>query len=343
MSEMTDILSEEAQISDPERAAVMVMLLEDDQAAHILSQLEPAELRLLGEKMCALGEIGPVAIAQAIAGFVEKTERLGLIAHDRVGQVRSLMTRAVGEVKADSLMQRILPDDPSRTPTIELARWLTPQVIVPLIRDEHPQAIAVLLVQLDPEVAAAVLHALPEEIQGQVVHRIASLGPVAPEAIAMLEEMLDRRIAECHGSAALSMGGPREAADIINASARTVEKRVMPEIAKADRQLAKAIENEMFKFEHLYVLDDKSMGALLREVDSDALIAALKGIAEELREPFFRSMSARAADGIRDEIAARGRMKMAEVIEAQKAMIAAARRLSAEGVIVFGAGDDDYV
>lgn len=330
-------------ISDPERAAVMVMLLEDDQAAQILAQLEPAELRLLGEKMCALGEIGPVAIAQAIAGFVEKTERLGLIAHDRVGQVRSLMTRAVGEVKAGSLMQRILPDDTSQTPTIELARWLTPQVIVPLIRDEHPQAIAVLLVQLDPEVAAAVLHSMREEIQGQVVHRIATLGPVSAEAIAMLEEILNRRIGESHGQAALTMGGPREAADIINASARTVEKRVMPEIAKQDRQLAKAIENEMFKFEHLYVLDDKSMGALLREVDSDALIAALKGIAEDQREVFLRAMSSRAADGVRDEIAGRGRMKMAEVIEAQKAMVAAARRLSAEGVIVFGAGDDDYV
>ena len=336
-------LAEAPIISDPERAAVMVMLLEDDQAAQILAQLEPAELRLLGEKMCALGEIGPVAIAQAIAGFVEKTERLGLIAHDRVGQVRSLMTRAVGEVKADSLMQRIVPDDPSRTPTIELARWLTPQVIVPLIRDEHPQAIAVLLVQLDPEVAAAVLHALPDENQSQVVHRIATLGPVAAEAIAMLEEILNRRIGECHGQAALAMGGPREAADIINASARTVEKRVMPEIAKQDKQLAKAIENEMFKFEHLFVLDDKSMGALLREVDNDAMIAALKGIPEEQRDVFLRAMSSRAADGVRDEIAGRGRMKMAEVIEAQKAMVAAARRLAAEGVIVFGAGDDDYV
>ena len=165
-------------LAGPEGAAVMVMLLQDDQAADILAQLEPQELRLLGEKMCALGEIGPVAIAQAIAGFVEKTERLGLIAHDRVGQVRSLMTRAVGEVKADSLMQRIMPDDPSRTPTIELARWLTPQVIVPLIRDEHPQAIAVLLVQLDPEVAAAVLHGLPDEIQQNPAVLEAYLGGV---------------------------------------------------------------------------------------------------------------------------------------------------------------------
>lgn len=330
-------------ITDPERAAVMVMLLEDQQAADILAQLEPGELRLLGEKMCALGEIGPVAIAQAISGFVDKTERLGLTAHDRIGHVRSMMTRAVGEVKADSLMQRIAPEEAARTSSLDLARWLTPQVIAPLIRDEHPQAVAVLLVQLDPEVAAAVLHALPDAIQPQVVHRIATLGPVAPEAIDMLEEMLGRRIIECHGRAALTMGGPREAADIINAAVRAVEKRVMPEINKIDKQLARQIENEMFKFEHLFVLDPQSMGALLREVDNDTLIGALKGIGEEQRECFFKAMSSRAADGVRDEIGARGRMKMAEVMEAQKAVITAARRLAAEGVIVFGAGDDDYV
>lgn len=327
--------------SDPERAAVMVMLLEDDQAASLLAQLDPQELRLLGEKMVALGEIGPVAIADAITGFVERTERLGLITQDRVGQVRDLMTRAVGEVKAESLMQRIAPE--AQTSSLELARWLTPQVLVPLVRGEHPQAIAVLLIQLDADVAAAVLHAMPEDVQPQVVHRIATLGPVAAEAIAMLEDMLARRITECHGQAALTMGGPREAAEIINASARAVEKRVMPEIAKQDKALAKAIENEMFKFEHLFVLDDKSMGSLLREVDSDTLIAALKGAPPEQRECFFRAMSSRAADGVRDEIAARGRMKMAEVIEAQKAIVTAARRLAAEGVIVFGAGDDDYV
>jgi len=338
-------MSEQAQPgfapSDAERAAVMIMLLQDDQASALLGQLDPTELRLLGERMCALGEISPQAIEDAIARFVEKTERMGLIVPDRVGQVRDMMTRAIGEVKTESLMQRIAPE--ARTNSLELARWLTPQVLVPLVRDEHPQAIAVLLVQLDPEVAAGVLHGLPEASQSQVVHRVATLGPVSPDAIAMLEDMLARRITESHGRAALTMGGPREAADIINAAARTVERRVMPEIAKQDKALARAIENEMFKFEHLFVLDDKSMGSLLREVDSDTLIAALKGTAEDSRDVFFRAMSSRAADGVRDEIAARGRMKMAEVIEAQKAIITAARRLAAEGVIVFGAGDDDYV
>lgn len=332
-----------ATMGEADRAAVMVMLLEDDQAAQILSQLEPRELRLLGEKMCALGAISPDVIAHAISGFVKKTEKLGLVAHDRVGQVRSLMTRAVGEVKADNLMQRIVPDEPQASP-LELARWLTPQALSPLIKGEHPQAIAVLLVQLDPEVAAEVLHSLPNEIQPEVVHRIATLGPVSPDAIAMLEELLTRRIGECHGQAALSIGGPREAADIINNSGKAMEKRVMPEIARMDKALAREIENEMFKFEHLFALDAQSMGALLREADSDTLIDALKGIAEEERDNFFRAMSSRAADGVRDEIAARGRVKLADVVAAQKQMVTAARRLAADGVIAFGSsGDDEYV
>ncbi len=327
-------------LGDAERAAVMVMLLEDSQAAQILARLEPQELRLLGEKMCALGEIHPEIIAHAIAGFVERTERLGVTPHDRVGHVRSLMTQAVGEMKADSLMQRIAPDEARPSP-LEVARWLTPQALGPLVKGEHPQAIAVLLVQLDPEVAAEVLHSLPPAMQPEVVHRIATLGPVSPEALAMLEELLARRLGESHGQTMFAMGGVREAAEIINNSGKAMEKRVMPEIAKLDKALARQIEGEMFKFEHLFVLEPIPMGTLLREVDNDTLIDALKGIAEEEREVFFRAMSSRAADGVKDEIASRGRVKLADVVEAQKQVVAAARRLAAEGTIQFGSASDD--
>ena len=330
---------------DAERAAVMIMLLEEGQAAAILGQLGPEELQLLGEIMCRLGDIGPEQISQAISGFVANSAGQGISARGRSAQVRSLMNRAVGEVKADNLMQRILPGGEASAPAIELARWLTPEALIPMIRDEHPQAIAVMLVQLDPEVAAAVLHALPPEAQTAVVHRVATLGPVSAEAIAMLEALLEQRIATCHGKAALSLGGPREAANIINQVGKAAEKRIMPEIGKLDKALAKAIENEMFKFEHLFALGVQDMGALLREVESDVLIDALKGTADEHRDCFFRAMSSRAADGVKDEIDARGRLKLAEVLEAQKAIVTVARRLAAEGTIQFGAsgGDDEYV
>ena len=336
-------MSEVSAIAGPDRAAVMVMILEDAQASLLLAQLEPEELQLLGERMVALGEIGPASIVDAIAGFVEHADTQGLTDHGRFERVALLMTSALGELKAENLMKRIAPEGPGKVSPIEIARWLNADVLVPLIREEPPQAIAVLLVQLDPDVAAQVLHALPDGVQGAVIHRVATLGPVSAEAITMLEMVLARRIGERHGAAPLQLGGVQEAAAILNASARTVEKRVMPEIAKLDKALARTIEGEMFKFEHLFALDDKAMGALLREVESERLIAALKGIGEDSREVFFRAMSSRAADGLRDEIAQLGRMKMAEVIEAQKAIVTVARRLAAEGVIVFGAGDDDYV
>lgn len=332
-----------AQFDEADRAAVMVMLLDDEQAAEILSRLEPEELRLLGEKMCAMSEIGPQAIAESISTFAERTERLGIVSNNRVGEVRSLMTRAVGEVKASNLMQRIQPETRQAT-ALEIARWLTPQALVPLVKGEHPQAIAVLLVQLDPEVAAEVLHSLPKDMQPEVVHRIATLGPVSPEAITMLEELIARKLGDGQAQAALTMGGARDVADIMNNAGKAMEKHVMPEIAKMDKALAKEIENEMFKFEHLFALDQQAMGALLRDVDSDTLIDALKGITEKERDNFFRAMSSRAADGVKDEIAARGRTKLADVVAAQKQIVAAARRLAAEGVISFGAGgDDDYV
>ena len=203
-------------LGDPERAAVLIMLLEEDHAAQILAQLGPAELQLLGEKMCSLGHIGPEQITQAISGFVGGAQQSGISERGRNGQVRSLMTKAVGAVKGESLMERILPLGDQAGPAIELARWLNPPALIALIKDEHPQAIAVLLVQLDADVAAAVLHALPAPVQTHVVHRVATLGAVNPDTLAMLENLLERRIGERHGTGTLALGGAKQAADIIN-------------------------------------------------------------------------------------------------------------------------------
>lgn len=332
-------------LSDAERAAVLVMLLDEGKAAAILGRLDPQELQVLGEKMCALGEIGPDLIRDSIAGFVSQTDRPGIGSEDRPWRVRSLLNEAVGPAKAQNLMQRIMPEGEAAGPAIELARWLNADALIPLVEHEHPQAIAVLLLQLEPEVAAEVLRALPPATQPQVMHRVATMGPVSSEAIQMLDSLLQARITASHGAAALTMGGPREAADIINNAGKAAEKRIMPELTRIDKALARTIEGEMFKFEHLFVLDPQAMGALLREVESEVLIDALKGIDEAQREVFFRAMSSRAADGVRDEIAARGRLKLAEVQEAQRAVVAAARRLAADGVIQFGAGggEDEYV
>jgi flagellar motor switch protein FliG len=323
------------------RAAILVTIMNEEQAAEMLRGLEPNELRLLGEAMCELQDIPPSHISSTIGGFLERSRNQGIYNPDSAGRVRNLMTMALGERKGAGIMSRIAPS--TKTSPLEIAKWLDAPVITPLIKNEHPQLIAVLLVNLEPETAAQVLHALPRSLQPDVVHRVATIGPLTSGALQMLEEVLSQRITDHHGSAVLTVDGPREAAEIINNASRATEKRIMPELAKIDRNIAKRIEGEMFKFTHLLSMDDKSMGTLLREVDSEQLIVALKGLEDEEREAFFRCMSSRAADGVRDEIEARGRIKLSEVVEAQKAIVQIARRLAADGSISFGAGDDDYV
>ena len=333
-------------LSEAERAAVILMLLDDDEAVTVLSRLEPEELQLVGRTMLGMEDVGPDRIASAIAGFIQHADTGELPTRDRQARMHTMMTRAVGHVKADSLMQQIAPDQ--RAPTVELARWLAPEVLAPLIADEHPQAIAVLLLLLDPEMAAQVLAALPEEIQPALVERIARLGPVSAHAVDMLDAMLTDRLSRRFGKAALTMGGAREAAGLINQAAGAVEAVVMPAIAARDAGLAAAIEAEMFKFDLILALTPKDMGRLLRDIESEILIDALKGLAEDDREVFFKAMSERAADGVRDEIETRGRVKKSAVESAQQTIIDQARKLAEEGEVELANGggsseDSDYV
>ena len=327
-----------------DKAAIMVMLLAEEDASRILSQLTPDELRQLAGTMCGIGEVEPQAISDAIAGFSRSTEHSGISGHGRVDNVRRLLNGAVGEVKTDNLMRQVAPEaEEEGLPALGLLRWLDPKIIGEILADEHPQAIAVLLLQLDADVAAAALSALPEDLHTPVLHRVAKLGPVSRQAIDILEGTLNAKIEKLHGTIPLTMGGIKHAAEIINQSHRSVEKRVLPTIGKIDKKLAKELENEMFKFEHLFALDMKMTGVLLREVESDTLIMSLKGLEEDRREQFYGAMSSRAADGLRDEIEMRGRVKKSDVEAAQKEVVAIAKRLIAQGDIIMGEGDEDYV
>ena len=326
----------EQALSQAERAAVILMLLDDQEAISVLSQLDPDELQLVGSTMCAMSDVGPDRIASAISGFISHADSDALPAQGRQARIQYQMAQAIGEARADSLMDRIAPD--RRPPSVELARWLAPHVLVPMIAEEHPQAIAALLMLLEPEGAAAVLAALPAPVQPLVVARIARLGPVSGHSVDMLNALLTDRLARTFGKAALRMGGAREAAELINRAAGAVEALVMPAITASDADLAQAIEAEMFRFDLVLQLEPKDMGRLLRDIESDTLIAALKGLAQDERETFFVAMSARAADGVREEIEAGGRTRKSDVEAAQKAIIDQARTLANAGEIAFGTG-----
>ena len=332
--------------SGMDRAAIIMLLLSEDDAAQLLSHLSPDELRDLSARMCTLGEIAPSQIVDAIAGFSEATPDGGIQDYGRVSTVRRMLHGAVGELKAENVMRGVAVEDeapqPEPSSALGMLRWLNPDVIAKLLSDEHPQAIAVLLLQVDSEVAGAALALLPKDLQTPVLHRVARLGPVSPQALAVLEDAVAAKLSELQGSSPLALGGIKQAAEIINRTHKSVEKAVMPSLGKLDKPLAKALEEEMFKFEHLLALDTKMTGVLLREVESDLLIVALRGLEPDQRDHFFAAMSQRAADGLRDEIESRGRVKRSDIEMAQRQIVGIAKRLIAAGELIMGAGDEDY-
>ncbi len=326
-----------------ERAAVLMMVVGDEEAAAILQKLDPDEVRQLGSAMMAVADVSEWEMAQVLDDFTGRAQERSAIQFDPRPKLETVVTRALGPERAGAVLASILPPEPAES--ITALAWMDATEIAGMLEDEHPQIAAVLLAHLDPAVAAQVLEMLPEASQPQVLRRVARLGPVTPDAIATLTQLLERHAGQPKRVAGVQMGGTREAAKIMSSARKITEQKVMPKLAKIDREIARAIEEAMFVFDNLLELDDKNMGTLLRNIDSDVLVRSLKGVDEAARTRFLSCMSSRAADTIRDEMEARGPMKMAEVLDAQKAMIAIARQLVKDGTITMpgGGGDDDYV
>jgi len=326
--------------SGVERAAVLMMLVGEEEAAAILQKLDPEEVRQLGKAMFAVADVGEPEVQMVLDDFVGKARDRTAIGFDPKPIIETMMTRALGPEKADSVLARITPPDAQCQ--IDLLDWMDAAEIAAMIEKEHPQIAAVVIANLDQDVAGQVLELLPDAVQPEILHRVARLGPITPEAVDTLRTMLANRSGAGGQPAGVMLGGTKEAARILSGARKTTEQRVMPKLFKIDREVAKAIEEALFVFENLLDMDDKNLGTLIRNIDSDLLTRALKGVDEATRNRFLGCMSSRAADGIRDEMEARGPMKLSEVLDAQKAIIQLARALAKDGTIMMG-GDDDYV
>ena len=324
-----------------ERAAVLMMLVGEDEAAAILQKLEPDEVRALGSAMFTVADVSEADVEGVLDDFVGRARERTGIAFDPRPKVEAVMHRALGQEKAESVLARITP--PEAACEIDLLDWLDASDIAGMLEKEHPQIAAVLLANLDPAVGAQVLELLPDVSQPDILHRIAKLGPITPEAVETLKTVIANRSSRGSQGQQVQLGGTREAAKILQGARKATEQRVMPKLFKLDKETAKAIEEAMFVFDNLLDMDDKNLGTLIRSIDGDILTRALKGVDEAARNRFLGCMSARAADGIRDEMEARGPMKLSEVLEAQKVIIQIARNLAKDGTIMMGAGEDDYV
>ncbi|MDD3519374.1 MAG: flagellar motor switch protein FliG [Chromatiales bacterium] len=329
-------------LTGSERAAVFLMSLGEDQAAGILKHMGPKEVQRIGAAMAGLTNISKSQVSEVLGEFTKTVEEQTALGVGTDDYIRKMLTSALGEDKASGLIDRILLGRNSKG--LEALKWMDPRAVAEVIRLEHPQIIAIVLSYLDSDHAAEVLSYLPERTQPDIVLRIATLEGIQPNALAELDEILERQFTGTNNVKSSSVGGLKSAANILNFMDSSKEAAIMDRVREVDGDLSQKIQDLMFVFDNLIDVDDRGIQALLREVSTDNLVIALKGADEALKEKIFRNMSKRAAEMLRDDLEAKGPVRLSEVELAQKEILAVARRMAESGDIALGGkGGEQYV
>jgi len=322
-----------------EDAAILLMSLGEEEAAEVFRHLEPKEVQRLGETIAKMKSVPREKVEGVLQKFSTVASEQSILVADTDEYVKSVLKKALGEDKANLLIDRILQG--SDISGIESLKWMDPGSVAELLRNEHPQIAAAILVHLDHEQASAVLKCFIERHRHEVMVRIATLDGIQPSALKDLNDVMSRVLAGGDKLRKASLGGVKTAAEIINLLGGSVETAVLDYIREADNELAQKIMDNMFTFDDLEKLDDKGIQALMKEVQSESLVVALKGATAELRDKIFKNMSTRAAETLREDLESRGPVRLSEVEAEQKEMLKIVRRLADEGQIVLAGGSDD--
>jgi len=321
------------------RSAILLMSLGEEQAVEVFKHLGPREVQKLGSAMAKLANVTRAQVANVLREFHQEAQQQTSIGSAPDEYLRRVLTRALGNDKAAALIDRILQGNDNAG--IESLKWMDSASVVELIKGEHPQIIATILVHLDPDQAGEVLARLNERLRNDVVLRIATLEGVQPSAMRDLNEVLSQLLSGSDQLKKSARGGIDAAAEILNNLGATIEATVTSHIREVDPDLAQKIQDKMFVFENLMDLDDRGIQLLLREVQSETLVVALKGTSEPLREKIFKNMSQRAAEMLRDDLDAKGPVRLSEVEAEQREILRIVRRLAEEGQIVMGGKGDE--
>ena len=325
-------------LSTTQRAAVLMLLLGEEQAASIIRYMDPKEVQALGAAMVSVGDISQEAVNAVLDDFIstfKKQTSLGLGTSD---YVESVLRTALGEDKAASVLGRINPTSASKG--LEILRWMDARAIAEMVQGEHPQVVAIILSVLENAVAADVLSFLPPEARPEIVERVARLETVQPAAMEELEAIMRKQFASRSSSASSSFGGVKAAAKIMNLTKVDMESVIMKGVESLDADLAQAIQDNMLTFADLGSVDNRAIQTLLRNIEPDLLMVALKGADEIVRDKFMSNMSERARAVFLDDMEAKGPMRLSDVEDAQKKIMRQARKLSEAGELMLAAGDD---
>lgn len=319
-----------------DKAAILLMSLGEGTAAEILRNLGPRDVQKVGVAMASLANVPRENVKTTVSDFLAEMQQLTAIGINSDEYIKRMLTDALGEDKANSMIERILIGGNAKG--LESLKWMDARGVFELIRLEHPQIIAIVLSYLDHDQSAQILGEFPENMRSDILLRIATLDGVQPSALQELNDILERQLKGGTGAKSSALGGIKCAAEILNFADRSVEGKIIEEITGLDNELAENIQDLMFTFENITDIDDRGVQTLLREISTDSLTLALKGTDEAVQGKVFSNMSERAAEMLKDDLEAKGPVKLSEVESAQKEIIAIARRLAEEGQISLGGG-----
>jgi flagellar motor switch protein FliG len=329
--------TEMSNLSGAQRAAVLMLLLGEQQASEIVKFMNPQEVQTLGGAMVDVSDVSQEAVNAILDDFVSTIKKQSSLGLGNTDYVEKVFKRALGNDKAASVLGRIMPGQSSKG--LEILQWMDARAIADMIKTEHPQVTAIILSVLDHQVAADVLNFLPDESRAEIIQRVASLETVQPSAMQELESIMKLQFSTNTSSKSSSFGGIKAAAQIMNSTKTALENSIMKGLEEIDADLMMRIQDNMFTFENLSAVDNKGIQVLMRAVDNNQLMIAMKGASEEVKARFFDNMSERARGMFKDEMDAKGLMRLSDVEEAQKQIMRSARKLSDSGELVLGGGD----
>lgn len=331
-------MADVAKLNGVEKAAVLLMTMGEKSAAEVLKHMGPKEVQKIGIAMASLQNINKDTVNATMTEFIGNLQNQTSLGLGSDEYIRSVLVNALGEDKAASMIDRILLG--GNTKGLESLKWMDPRSVAELIRLEHPQIIAIVLSYLESDQAAAVLQEFPEKWRSDLVLRVATLNGVQPAAMQELNDILERQLKGGSGLKSSAIGGVKCAANILNFVDGSVGTKVMDEMKNADGDLSQQIQDLMFVFGDLVEIDNRGIQTLLREVSSETLVLALKGAEDDMKQKILSNMSQRAAEMLREDLEARGPVKLSDVEAAQKEIITIARRLADEGQIMLaGSGE----
>jgi flagellar motor switch protein FliG len=335
-------MASEHNLSGSQRAAIFLLGVGEEAATEVMRHMSAKEVQQVGEAMATISKLTNNQVESVLSDFHLESAEINPLGLDATDFTRRVMTSALGQDKAQNILSQVL-ENPEEHNGVEALQWMAPKAIAEVLSEEHPQIAATVMTQLYDEQAAKVLELLPVELRKDVIFRIARMEELDPRAMEELDRVLESQLGKLQRTPPRRVMGPDNLAAILNATDHELEQQMLEALTSVDEELSDDVKEKMFIFDNLMQLDDRGMQRLIRDIQQESLLPALKGADGDMVERFFKNMSERASDILREDLEASGPIKLADVEVAQKEIVRTAKRLADEGELMLGKAAQDYV